>query len=100
MIDKKAYKNMQRNSDKKFYDKIMVTKMFDELITKRMMPKDQRDKMQALFFEEKLNVKYVQKKLIRGNILEQNTLFSKEYDYREPKEVIDLSENGFFRIGF
>ena len=98
MIDKAAYKNIQSNSDKEFYDKIMHTQMFDELITKRMLPKDQRDKIQALFFEEKLNVKYAQKKLIRGNkILEQNTLLpSKEYDYREPKEIIDLSENGLF----
>ena len=98
MIDKTAYKNMQSNSDKEFYDKIIHTQMFDELIAKRMLPKDQRDKIQALFFEEKLNVKYAQKKLIRGNkILEQNALLpSKEYDYREPKEIIDLSENGLF----
>ena len=98
MIDKTAYKNMQSNSDRDFYDKIIHTQMFDELIAKRMLPKDQRDKIQALFFEEKLNVKYAQKKLIRGNkILEQNALLpSKEYDYREPKEIIDLSENGLF----
>ena len=42
MIDKAAYKNMQSNSDKEFYDKIMHTQMFDELITKRMLPKDKR----------------------------------------------------------
>ena len=66
--------------------------MFEEFITKRMRPKDQRDKIQALFFEEKLNVKYAKKKLLRGNkILEQNFLLpSRGYDYIEPKEVIDL----------
>ena len=98
MIDKDAYINMQSSSDKEFYEIILKSEMFNELITKRMMPKDQRDKLQALFFEEKLNVKYAQKKLIRGNkILEQNYLLpSKEYDYREPREIIDVSENGLF----
>ena len=98
MIDKTGYINMQSNSDKEFYEIIINSEMFNELITKRMMPKDQRDKIQALFFEEKLNVKYAQKKLIRGNkILEQNILLpSKEYDYREPKEIIDVSEKGLF----
>ena len=98
MIDKEAYINMQSSSDKEFYEIIIKSEMFNELITKRMMPKDQRDKIQALFFEEKLNVKYAQKKLIRGNkILEQNSLLpSKEYDYREPREIIDVSENGLF----
>jgi hypothetical protein len=62
------------------------------------MPKDNREKIQALFFEEKLNVKYAQKKIIRGNkILEQNALLpSKEYDYKEPKEIIDISETSLF----
>jgi hypothetical protein len=70
--------------------------MFDEFITKRMMPRDTKEKIQALFFEEKLNVKHAQKKLIRGNrILEQNVLLpSKDYDYKEPREIIDLTETG------
>ena len=58
MIDKEAYINMQSSSDREFYEKILKSQMFDELIIKRMMPKDQRDKIQALFFEEKLNVKF------------------------------------------
>jgi hypothetical protein len=98
MIDKQAYINSQSSGDKEFYDKIIFSQMFDEFITKRMMPKDNREKIQALFFEEKLNVKYAQKKIIRGNkILEQNALLpSKEYDYKEPKEIIDISETSLF----
>ena len=98
MIDKEAYINMQSSSDREFYEKIIKSQMFDELITKRMMPKDQRDKIQALFFEEKLNIKYATKKLIGGSkILEQNTLIpSKDYDYYEPKEIIDVSEKKLF----
>ena len=36
--------------------------------------------------------------IIRGNkILEQNAVLpSKEYDYKEPKEIIDISESGLF----
>ena len=98
MFDKEGFLNMQSSSDKEFYDKIIKSQMFEELILKRMRPKDQRDKIQALFFEEKINVKQAQKKLIGGNkILTQNVLLpSKEYDYKEPKEIIDLSENGLF----
>ena len=98
MFDKEAYINAQSNSDTKFYEQIVRTQMFDELVKKRVMPKDLRDKMDALFFEEKLNVKYAQKTLFRGNkYLEQNTLLpSKEYDFVEPKEIIDLSESGLF----
>ena len=96
MIAKQEYINSQSNSDIRFYEQITKSQMFDELIKKRMMPKDLREKIQALFFEEKLNEKYAQKKFFRGNkILEQNTLIpSKEYDYVEPKEMIDISETG------
>ena len=100
MIDKESYLNMQSNSDKEFFNRILKSQMFEELITKRMRPKDQRDKIQALFFEEKLNVKYAQKKLIRGNkYLEQNILLpSKNYDYSDPKLIIDLSEPGIYSV--
>jgi hypothetical protein len=98
MFDKDAFLSMQSNSDREFYEKIVKSQMFEEFIFKRMRPKDQRDKIQALFFEEKLNVKQAQKKFIGGSkILTQNVLLpSKEYDYKEPKEIIDLSESGLF----
>ena len=98
MIGKQEYVNYQSSSDARFYEQIVKSQMFDELIKKRMMPKDLREKIQALFFEEKLNEKYAQKKFFRGNkILEQNALIpSKEYDYAEPNEIIDISENGLY----
>ena len=94
MIDKEAYINAQNSGEKEFYKKIIESQMFYELIAKRMMPKDYREKMQALFFEEKLNVKHAQKKLIRSNkILEQNVLLpSRDYDYEEPGIIIDSYE--------
>ena len=95
MIDKIAYINAQSSADKEFYEKIIYSQMFDDLITKRMIPRDTREKIEALFFEEKLNVKHAQKKLIRGNkILDQNVLLpSKDYDFQEPNEVIYLTES-------
>ena len=94
MIDKQEYINSQNSGDKEFYEKIIYSQMFDEFITKRMKPRDTKEKIQALFFEEKLNIKHAQKKLIRGNkILEQNVLLpSKDYDYQEPRLIIDLTE--------
>ena len=98
MFDKEAYINSQSSKEKEFYEKIIKSQMFDELVTKRIIPRDQRDKMQALFLEEKINVKLATKKIIqKKKILEPNILLpSKKYDYQEPSEVIDLSENGLF----
>ena len=95
MIDKPAYLNSQSSGDKEFYEKIINTQMFDEFIIKRMMPKDTKEKIQSLFFEEKLNEKLAKKKLIRGNkILEQNILLrSRDYDYIEPTEIINITES-------
>ena len=100
MIDKEGYINAQNSGEKEFYKKIIESQMFYELISKRMMPKDFKEKIQALFFEEKLNVKHAQKKLIRSNkILEQNVLLpSRDYDYEEPDIIIDLFETSFSEL--
>jgi hypothetical protein len=75
MFDKQGYLNSQSSKEKEFYNKIISSQMFLDLIIKRLMPRDTKEKIQALFFEEKLNVKKASKKKIRGNkILEQNVL--------------------------
>ena len=96
MIDKDAYINSESNSDQDFYRTIFNTQMFENLIMTRMYPKDTKDKIAALFFEEKLNEKIATKKLFGGSkIKEQNTLLiSDKYDYdKNVTEIIDLSEN-------
>ena len=100
MFDKQGYINSQSNSEKDFYDKIISSQMFLDLIIKRSIPRDTKEKIQALFFEEKLNVKIAQKKFIRGNkILEQNVLLpSKQYDYGKDSEIIDLTGNNSYTI--
>ena len=98
MFDKQGFLNSQSSSDKDFYDRIISSQMFLDLITKRLMPRDINEKIQALFFEEKLNVKIAQKKFIRGNkILDQNVLLpSTDYDYIENPDINDLSENNSY----
>ena len=93
IFDKQGYINSQSNSDKEFYDKITNSQMFLNLIIKRLMPRDTKEKIQALFLEEKINVKLAQKKIIGGNkILGQNILLpSKEFDYQKNPEIIDLT---------
>ena len=74
--------------------------MFLDLIIKRLMPRDTKEKIQALFFEEKLNVKKASKKKIRGNkILEQNVLLpSNDFDYVIDPEIVDLTKNKKFSL--
>ncbi len=58
MIDITSYINSINISEREFYSKIFSTQMFIELIYKRMMPKDCNEKVEVLFFEEKISEKY------------------------------------------
>ena len=100
LFDKQGYINSQSNKEKDFYDKIISSKMFLDLIIKRMMPRDTKEKIQALFFEEKLNIKIASKKILRGNkILDQNVLLpSNDYSYVKDPEIIDLTGNNPYSI--
>ena len=94
LFDKQGFINAQSSGEKEFYEYIISSQMFFNFVFKRMMPMDLNDKIEALFFEEKLNVKHAQKKIIRGNkILGQNILLPfKGYEYEEPTIIIDLTE--------
>ena len=96
IFDIQGFINMQNNKEKEFYKKIINSQMFVNFVIKRLMPRDTNEKINALFFEEKLNIKYAQKKIIRGSkILEQNTLIpSKEFSYEKEIETIYLTEKG------
>ena len=100
MFDKQGYLNSQSSKEKEFYNKIISSQMFLDLIIKRLMPRDTKEKIQALFFEEKLNVKKASKKKIRGNkILEQNVLLpSNDFDYVIDPEIVDLTKNKKFSL--
>ena len=93
MIDLKSYLNLYNNSDKDFYTKIFNSQMFIEFIYKRMMPKDCNEKVEILFFEEKINEKIASKKIFsKSKMMAQNSLLPcKDYDYEKEKYIIDLT---------
>ena len=63
MININAYLNSLSSNEKEFYKRIFSTQMFIDFIFKRMMPKNCSEKVEILFFEEKINEKILGKKL-------------------------------------
>ena len=95
MIDLKSYLNIFNGNEKYFYSKIFNTQMFMEFIYKRMMPKNCTEKVEVLFFEEKIKEKTSRKMIFgKSKILEQNVLLTcTDYDYDKEIETIDLTPN-------
>ena len=93
MIDTNAYINSLNSSERDFYKRIFNTQMFIEFIFKRMMPKDCNEKVDILFFEEKINEKLSSKKIFgKSKLKDQNILLSsKEYNYDKETITIDCS---------
>ena len=94
LIDLEGYIKSRVATERDFYQKVLNTQMFIEFIYKRMMPKDCSEKIEALFFEEKINSKKIKKNIFgMSNIKEKNYLLSsKDYDYdKKIGEIIDLS---------
>lgn len=81
--------------DRLFYKKIMDTQMFVELIYKRMVPKDARDKIEILFFDEhiveKNNRKLFSKKIntpfLHSNVYDHKSI----YPVHKSRSQIDFS---------
>ena len=95
MIDLKSYINSFNSSEKYFYQRIFNSQMFMEFIYKRMMPKNCNEKVEVLFFEEKIKEKSSTKMLFgKSKLLDQNVLVTcKDYDYDNEIEIIDLRPN-------
>jgi hypothetical protein len=94
MIDITSYLNSVNLSEREFYKKIFKTKMFKEFIIKRCNPKNSKEKIDAIFFEEKINKKIASNKVFRkSKIIEHNKLLSsKEYNYISDPEIIDITQ--------
>ena len=92
MIDLKSYLSIYNTNEKNFYHRIFNTQMFMEFIYKRMMPKNCNEKVEVLFFEEKIKEKTSRKMIFgKSKLLEQNVLLTcKDYDYDKKIEIIDL----------
>ena len=95
LIDLKSYLNMFNSNEKYFYSRIFNIQMFKEFICKRMMPKNFNEKVEVLFFEEKIKEKTSSKMIFdKSKILEQNVLLTcKDYDYDKDIIYIDLRPN-------
>ena len=93
MIDITSYLNSVNSSERDFYKKIFKTKIFKQFITKRCFPKNSKEKIEAIFFEEKINEKIAANKVFgKAKLIENNKLLpSKEYNYISDPEIIDLS---------
>ena len=94
MINIDKYIKSKDVNERNFYKKLLSTQMFIEYIYKRMMPKDCGNKIETLFFEEKIYAKKAKKNFFGiSNTNQKNILLSsKEYDYdKKLGEIIDLS---------
>ena len=89
MIDIESYLKTYNNEERIFYERIFNTQMFIEFIYKRMMPKDCNEKVEVLFFEEKINEKIAHKFFKKSSVPQNVLLPSKDYDYDE-KEVLKI----------
>ena len=94
MIDIESYLNNYSSSEKPFYNKIFNSQLFIEFIYKRMMPKDCKEKVEVLFFEEKINEKIASKNLFnKSKLKSQNILLNcKDYDFDKEIKYINLKE--------
>ena len=92
MIDLTSYANSYGTNEKEFYNRIFSTQMFIEFIYKRMMPKNYNEKVEILFFEEKINEAKLKKSFFKSKEVNPNLLLtSKEYDYDNITVCIDCS---------
>ena len=92
MIDLTGYANLYNATEREFYNRIFTTQMFIEFIYKRMMPKNYNEKVDILFFEEKLNEISRKKSFFKSKDNASNILLSSnEYNYDNNVVIIDCS---------
>ena len=85
IIDLNSYANSYNANDREFYNKLFSTQMFIEFIYKRMMPKNYYEKVEILFFEEKINELKGKKSAIKSKET------AHEYDFDNETINIDCS---------
>ena len=88
MIDITSYVNLYNANERDFYNRIFSTQMFIEFIYKRMMPKNYNERVEILFFEEKINEQKKKSFFKSKDIAPSILLSSNEYDY--DNEIINI----------
>ena len=94
IVDLHSYANLYNANDREFYNKLFSTQMFIEFIYKRMMPKNYYEKVEILFFEEKINELKGKKSIFKSKENASNLLInSHEYDFDNETINIDCASN-------
>ena len=93
MIDLTSYANLYNGSEKDFYNRIFSTQMFIEFIYKRMMPKNYNERVEILFFEEKINEQKKKSFFKSKEIVPSILLSSTEYNYDKDIVYIDCTKD-------
>jgi len=76
----------QHNNDKAFFKKLTDTQMFCDFITKKVIPKDKKESLEILFFDEHINKKN-SKKLFSKHKKNIILLNSKKYEFNNIYEI-------------
>ena len=72
-------------SERPFYKTLTSTQMFNDFIFKKMIPKDNNDKLDILLFDENINKKNNKKIFSRTKSI--SFISSKEYDYKSVHKI-------------
>ena len=87
MINIEKYLNSLKD-DNDFYKSFFQTQMFKEFIYRRMEPKNSDEKIDIIFFEEKMQeLSKTNKHSIFSKKISNPLIDSKEYDFKENKEI-------------
>lgn len=88
--------------DRDFYKQFLETQMFCDFIYKRMTPKEQKEKVEILFFEEKIFEKQNKHRMQKNQL---NTVFlsSREFDIKKthkvkPRKTLSQAEINYFSM--
>ena len=81
LLNTDSFYNYVGSSDKYFYQKILETQMFIEMMFQRMLPKDSENKLDIIFFEQKISENVDKKKLFKKGKESTPLLNTDEYNF-------------------
>lgn len=81
LLNTDSFYNYVGSSDKYFYQKILETQMFIEMMFQRMLPKDSENKLDIIFFEQKISENIDKKKLFKKGKESTPLLNTDEYNF-------------------
>ncbi len=83
----KEFVNAHPSNERAYLEKFVTSQIFSDFIFKKMLPKNNEDKMDILFLDENLNKRYNEKIKLFGKKKVLYFLVSKEYQYHDTYNV-------------